>query len=193
MYWKAWNLVHIESTIKSFCFCVPQKTERKKPLKKQDYNNLHDFHFWVNYNFKCTFVSNIQVYYNIFYRLEHSICSCLSWICFLFALFSVFASCVYFLTVLAELFNLSSLASSLCLSLSHSHCIQQILESVNHCHLNGIVHRDLKVSMTGSNLHPCRHGSFKQNNKPQAAIAEAFSTHTNLIPQNTATYWDTCV
>uniref|UniRef100_A0A8C0A0Y6 calcium/calmodulin-dependent protein kinase n=1 Tax=Anas zonorhyncha TaxID=75864 RepID=A0A8C0A0Y6_9AVES len=24
------------------------------------------------------------------------------------------------------------------------HCIQQILESVNHCHLNGIVHRDLK-------------------------------------------------
>ena len=27
-----------------------------------------------------------------------------------------------------------------------SHCIQQILESVNHCHMNGIVHRDLKVS-----------------------------------------------
>ncbi|XP_046706835.1 calcium/calmodulin-dependent protein kinase type II delta 1 chain isoform X3 [Silurus meridionalis] len=25
-----------------------------------------------------------------------------------------------------------------------SHCIQQILESVNHCHLSGIVHRDLK-------------------------------------------------
>ncbi|XP_060887362.1 calcium/calmodulin-dependent protein kinase type II delta 1 chain isoform X2 [Labrus mixtus] len=25
-----------------------------------------------------------------------------------------------------------------------SHCIQQILESVNHCHMNGIVHRDLK-------------------------------------------------
>ncbi|XP_038587085.1 calcium/calmodulin-dependent protein kinase type II delta 1 chain isoform X6 [Micropterus salmoides] len=25
-----------------------------------------------------------------------------------------------------------------------SHCIQQILESVNHCHINGIVHRDLK-------------------------------------------------
>ncbi|XP_017877722.1 calcium/calmodulin-dependent protein kinase type II alpha chain isoform X16 [Ceratina calcarata] len=25
-----------------------------------------------------------------------------------------------------------------------SHCIQQILESVNHCHHNGIVHRDLK-------------------------------------------------
>uniref|UniRef100_A0A8C2X210 calcium/calmodulin-dependent protein kinase n=1 Tax=Cyclopterus lumpus TaxID=8103 RepID=A0A8C2X210_CYCLU len=26
----------------------------------------------------------------------------------------------------------------------HGHCIQQILESVNHCHVNGIVHRDLK-------------------------------------------------
>ena len=25
-----------------------------------------------------------------------------------------------------------------------SHCIQQILESVQHCHVNGIVHRDLK-------------------------------------------------
>lgn len=32
--------------------------------------------------------------------------------------------------------------------LSCSHCIQQILESVHHCHVNGIVHRDLKVCMT---------------------------------------------
>jgi serine/threonine protein kinase len=28
-----------------------------------------------------------------------------------------------------------------------SHCMQQILESVNYCHTMGIVHRDLKVSM----------------------------------------------
>lgn len=46
--------------------------------------------------------------------------------------------------------DISPSSSSFCfwpdLSLLHSHCIQQILESVNHCHINGIVHRDLKVS-----------------------------------------------
>ena len=26
-----------------------------------------------------------------------------------------------------------------------SNCIQQILESVTHCHTNGIIHRDIKV------------------------------------------------
>src|SRR5882724_2113357 len=33
-----------------------------------------------------------------------------------------------------------------------SHCIQQILESVNHCHMNNVVHRDLKVRNNTLNL-----------------------------------------
>lgn len=34
----------------------------------------------------------------------------------------------------------------MCCIFISSHCMQQILESVNYCHMHGIVHRDLKVS-----------------------------------------------
>lgn len=40
-----------------------------------------------------------------------------------------------------------------CLFLNYSHCIQQILESVQHCHSIGIVHRDLKVRNNSSWSH----------------------------------------
>lgn len=43
-----------------------------------------------------------------------------------------------------------------------SHCIQQILESVHHCHHNGVVHRDLKVrreTNVTDELAPCLRGS----------------------------------
>ncbi|MCJ8731709.1 hypothetical protein PDJAM_G00202590 [Pangasius djambal] len=47
-----------------------------------------------------------------------------------------------------------------------SHCIQQILESVNHCHLSGIVHRDLKQILEAV-LHCHQMGVVHRDLKPE--------------------------
>lgn len=62
-------------------------------------------------------------------------------------LFDVHLVTAVLLQVLSDTDPFSLSLSSLLLAWSpSSHCIQQIVESVNHCHTNGIVHRDLKVS-----------------------------------------------
>ena len=52
--------------------------------------------------------------------------------------------CLFFRVTGGELFE-DIVAREFYSEADASHCIQQILESVNHCHSNGVVHRDLKV------------------------------------------------
>lgn len=71
----------------------------------------------------------------------------LLWDCFLYSsphLIPLIISSLPFIVL--SFFPFAPSRSCTCLlSLVLSHCIQQILESVHHCHVNGIVHRDLKV------------------------------------------------
>lgn len=64
----------------------------------------------------------------------------------LFSLVSSFK--IYFFLIFSPLSLLLIWSISFLHFPTLSHCIQQILESVHHCHVNGIVHRDLKVCMT---------------------------------------------
>lgn len=65
-----------------------------------------------------------------------------------------------------------------------SHCIQQILESVHHCHVNGIVHRDLKVCMTAAVA--AAMFSRVYDNRWQHSERPSDSPHSlNLFPSDT--------
>lgn len=59
-----------------------------------------------------------------------------------------------------------------------SHCIQQILESVHHCHYNGVVHRDLKVrreTNVTDELAPCLKGSSTPGTQRFSVFNRTFS------------------
>lgn len=59
--------------------------------------------------------------------------------------FKLFIQCIFLNRVTGgELFE-DIVAREFYSEADASHCIQQILESVHHCHSNGVVHRDLKV------------------------------------------------
>ena len=64
-----------------------------------------------------------------------------------------------------------------------SHCIQQILESVNHCHQNGVVHRDLKVR-------PCC--SSHRSVRPRAAVVVAVDVRLGISIQSSRVTWPLC-
>lgn len=91
--------------------------------------------------------------------LMRGIYDTLLWDCFLFSspqlIPLTFSSLPFFLSFSSLLFHLSfhlfhHNPARVHYSPALSHCIQQILESVHHCHVNGIVHRDLKVCMTAA-------------------------------------------
>lgn len=64
---------------------------------------------------------------------------------FYFRNVNLFIEMVYYRVTGGELFE-DIVAREFYSEADASHCIQQILESVNHCHQNGVVHRDLKVN-----------------------------------------------
>lgn len=155
----------------------PEREREREALKLCQCSVIH-CEKWPGYMWLCVICQEISIIKSSREGSDTSL-----WGCFLFSS----PQLISFFSFLPSFFFPSpfcfSFFPSLCsitllhlfiLLLSLSHCIQQILESVHHCHVNGIVHRDLKVCKTAA----VAAAMFSCDSVPQMAT----SRKTQCIP-----------